>query len=329
MIREGEVDVAVVGSGPCGIAVGAAARRAGLSSVLYDRGSVVESIRRYPPYMTFFSTAERLEIEGIPFTIPRDKPTRLDALVYYRNVVRYFDLPVRQYEDVKRVEGSEGDFRVHSLRRSGRRREQRARAVVVATGSFHGPNELGVPGEDLSKVSHYYDEAHPYFDQDVVVVGGGNSAVEACLELFRAQARVTLVHFGRDLDPNVKPWLLPDIHNRLENGEVAVRWGRRVQEIRPDTVILRKEEDGSLEEITNDWVLALTGWRADPGLLHQLGVTVDPRTGVPEHDPETMATDVPGVYIAGVLAAGHDANRIFIENGREHGRLIAEAVRKR
>ena len=323
-----EADVVVVGAGPCGIAVGAAARRAGLRPILYDRGSVVESIRHYPPYMTFFSTANRLEIEGIPFTIPRDKPTRLDALVYYRNLVRYFQLPVRAYEDVEEIAGSEGDFRVRSVTRSGRRREQRARAVVVATGSFHAPNKLDVPGEDLPKVSHHYDEAHPYFHQDVMVVGGSNSAVEACLELYRAHARVTLVHFAADLDANVKPWLLPDIRNRLEEDGVTARWRTRVHEIRPESVVLRNEEDGTLEEVANDWVLALTGWRSDPQLLHQLGVTVDPETGVPAHDPGRMATDVPGVYIAGVLAAGNDANRIFIENGREHGRLIVADLQR-
>jgi thioredoxin reductase (NADPH) len=320
------VDLAVVGAGPCGIAAGAAARRAGLVPLLVDRGPLCDSLVRYPPYMTFFSTPEKLEIEGLPFVTAGRNPTRLEALTYYRRVTEYFRLPTRLYTEVTEIRGGEGDFRLHLRSPSGAEVVVAARRVVVATGGFHGPNLLGVPGEDLPKVRHHYTEAHPYWDRDVVVVGGGNSAVEASLELFRVGARVTLVHFLDDFDRGVKPWVLPDIRNRMAQGEVAVRWGTRVAEIGWDAVVLRPEGSGPDEELPNHFVLALTGWKADPALLRQAGVPVDEDTGVPVHDPETLETPVPGLFIAGVLAAGHDANRIFIENGRWHGRAIVEAL---
>jgi thioredoxin reductase (NADPH) len=334
------VDIAVVGAGPCGIAAAAAARRAGLTSLLVDRGPLCDSLVRYPPYMSFFSTPEKLEIEGIPFVTAARNATRLEALTYYRRVTEYFQLPTRLYEEVLEVRGSKGDFRLLTRSAAGESGEVAARHVVIATGGFHGPNRLDVPGEDLPKVRHHYVEAHPYWNQDVVVVGGGNSAVEASLELFRVGARVTLVHFLPELDRGVKPWILPDIRNRIEKGEVAARWCHRVREIRPGSVLLQAEvgsaadagtaaegeAEGAVEEIPNDFVLALTGWKPDPRLLRRLGVPVDPETAVPAHAPETMETPVPGIFIAGVLSAGHDANRIFIENGRWHGRAIVEAV---
>ena len=316
------LDVADVGAGPCGIAAGVAAERAGLACALFDEGPLTASLVDYPPYMTFFSTADNLEIADVPFLLARGKPGREDALAYYRRVAEHFDLEVHQYERVTDVRGEAGDFRLRTRTRTGRERSWRSRSVVVATGSFHEPNLLDVPGEELDKVKHYYDEPHPYWDQDVVVVGGGNSAVEAALETWRAGARVTFVHFQDELDPGVKPWIRPDIENRFDEGSIPVRWRTRVEEIRPGSVVLRNVETGETEELDNDWVLAMTGWHADPDLLRALGVEVDGETGVPRHDPETMETNVEGVYIAGVLAAGNDANRIFIENGKHHGRRI-------
>ena len=320
------LDLAVVGAGPCGIAVGTAAAREGLSAVLFDKGCITNSIVDYPWYMTFFSTARMLEIGDVPFTIPNSKPTRREALAYYRFVVDHWDLDVRQYEEVLQVSGQEGDFRLTTRTAAGEERAFRARAVVVATGGFHAPNLLDVPGEDLPKVRHYYHEPYPYFDQDVLVVGAGNSAVESALEMFRNGVRVSLVHFLDRIDKGVKPWVVPDIENRLERGEIPVYWEHRVAEVKPGSVVLRSEEDGALTEIPNDFVLAMTGWRADPRLLRSLGVGIDGETGIPNHDPETMETNVPGVYIAGVLAAGNNANKIFIENGREHGGQIVRAL---
>ncbi len=322
-----QFDILVVGAGPCGIAVGAAAAKAGVSCALFDRGCVTNSLVDYPYYMTFFSTARMLEIGDVPFTIPTDKPTRRDALAYYRFVVRHWGMDVRQYEDVTSVTGSAGDFTVTTTKMSGEERTYRARNIVVATGGFHEPNLLGVPGEDLPKVRHYYKEPYEYFDQDVVVVGGRNSAVESALEMYRNGSRVTLVHFEDNVDANVKSWVIPDIQNRLEKGEIVSYLRHRVVEIKPTSVVVRSEVDGSTKELANDFVLAMTGWRANPAVLRSLGVSIDEETGIPAHDSATMETDVPGVFIAGVIAAGHNANRIFIENGREHGALIVGAIR--
>jgi thioredoxin reductase (NADPH) len=321
------MDVAVIGAGPCGLAAGAALKKAGLRGVLFDRGCITNSIVNYPPYMTFFSTAQNLELEDIPFVVPDGKPTRREALVYYRRVADHFGLDVRQYEGVEDVSGHMGEFRLRTRRvADGMELEYEAHSVIVATGGFHAPNYLAVPGEDLPKVQHYYREPYPYFDQDVLVVGGGNSAVESALDLFRNGARVTLVHFADQIDRGVKPWVVPDITNRLKNEEIRVFWNTRVAEIKPGSVVLREEGAEEPAEIANDWVFAMTGWRSDPALLTDLGVSIDDETGIPRHDPSTMETNVAGIYIAGVLAAGNNANKIFIENGKWHGGLIARAV---
>jgi thioredoxin reductase (NADPH) len=315
-------ELIVVGAGPCGIAVGAAAKKEGVSCVLFDKGCVTSSLLNYPYYMTFFSTAVMLEVGGVPFTIPDAKPTRREALAYYRRVVEHWRLDARQYEEVVAISGAEGDFEVVTRAAEGGEARHRAGAVVIATGGFHEPNWLGVPGEELPKVRHYYHEPYPYFDQDVLVVGAGNSAVEAALDMYRNGARVSMVHFLDRIDSGVKPWVVPDITNRLQKGEIPVYWRHRVAEIRPTSVVLREEAAGAETEIANDFVVAMTGWRAHHTPLRELGVEIDDATGKPAHDPATMETNVPGLYIAGVLAAGHDANKIFIENGREHGGLI-------
>ncbi len=320
------IDLAVVGAGPCGIAVGAAAATAGLRATLYDRGCVTNSLVDYPYYMTFFSTARKLEIADVPFTIADAKPTRREALSYYRRVVQHYDLDVRQYEEVTSIEGQRGDFRLQTKARSGAEGTLRAKAVVVATGGFHEPNFLDVPGEELPKVKHYYQEPYPFYDQDVLVVGAGNSSVESALETYRAGARVSMVHIFDEIDRGVKPWVVPDIQNRLKNGEIEVFWRHRIQEIRPASVVLTNMDSEETVEIPNDWVLAMTGWRPDRGFLSGLGIDIDDETGIPSHSPETMETNVPGMYIAGVLAAGYNANKIFIENGKLHGPKIVEAI---
>ena len=319
-------DLAVIGAGPCGLAAAIAARRAGLSAVVFDKGCVVNAIVDYPLRMTFFSTAEKLEIGDVPFICAGDKPTRDEALKYYRRVAQHHRLDVRPYEEVVDLEGALGEFTLRTARRAGGAGAHRARCVAIATGFSENPNLLGVPGEERPKVTHYYREAHPYFDQDCVVIGGGNSAVEAALELYRVGARVTLVHFLEGLDPGVKPWVRPDIENRLKNGEIAARFRTRVTEIGPDFVTLCHESTGAVERLANDWVLAMTGYAPDTAFLRKLGVRVEPESGVPAHDPETFETNVPGIFIAGVIAAGFDANKIFIENGRWHGDRIARRV---
>ncbi|HIF07737.1 MAG TPA: YpdA family putative bacillithiol disulfide reductase [Gemmatimonadetes bacterium] len=320
------IDLAIVGAGPCGIAVGAAAAPAGLSATLYDRGCITSSLVDYPYYMTFFSTALKLEIAGVPFTIADSKPTRREALGYYRRVVQYFELDVHQYEEVTSIEGQKGDFVLSTRARSGAEDTVRAKVIVIATGGFHKPNYLDVPGEDLPKVKHYYQEPFPFYDQDVLVVGAGNSSVESALETYRAGARVTMVHLFDKIDRGVKPWVVPDIQNRLANGEIEVCWNHRIQEILPTKVILENTNSMETVEIANDWVLAMTGWRPDRGFISGLGISIDDETGIPSHDTDTMESNVPGIYIAGVLAAGYNANKIFIENGKLHGPKIVEAI---
>jgi len=315
----------VVGAGPCGLAVGVAARERGIPCVLVDRGPVVSALERFPIGMTWFSTPELLEIGGLPFVTAGDKPTRAESLKYYRRVVTHFDLDVRQYEEVVRVDrppdGS--GFEIEARHVSGEVRRYTADAVVVATGTFDHPNLLGVPGEDLPKVSHYFREPHGTFDQDVLVVGGSNSAVEAALACWRAGARVTIAHRGTEFGRGVKPWILPDVENRIAADEIDVLWEHEVERIEPRRVLLRSRADGESAWLPNDFVLAMTGFHPDREFLASLGVPIDPRTGVPEHDAETMETSVPGLFIAGVIAAGRDGNKIFIENGRKHGAKIA------
>ena len=339
------VDLAIVGAGPCGLAVAVAAKKEGLRYAVFDRGCITESLTHYPYYMTFFSTAERLEIGGVPFTIPEAKPTRQQALAYYRRVVAHHGLKVRQYEEVTEIDRApsgattdrqnrspttpaDGGFVLSTRTRSGRKDRIHAGAVVIATGGFGKPNRLDLEdGRPHDRVIHYYKEPYPFFGQDVTVVGGGNSAVEAALELYRNGVRVRMVHFMDVFDRGVKPWVRPDIDNRIASGEIPMHWGSRVERLAPGTAMIVREETGAATEVPCDWVLALTGWRPDRTLLHSLGVHTDPRTGIPDHDRATMETNVPGVHIAGVIAAGFNANKIFIENGREHGGLIAAAYR--
>lgn len=319
------VDLAIVGAGPCGLAAAIAARKAGLRALVFDRGPIVNGLTNYPTYMTFFSTAERIAIGGVPFIVPTEKPSRRDALAYYRGVASHFGLEVRQYETVTSLEqgntpGARPSWIVHSVSRSGFADRTHARAVVVATGYFGRPNKLGVPGEELPHVRHGYIDGHYAWNERVVIVGGGNSAVDAALDMYRAGAHVTMVHFADALDPNVKPWVRPDIEARIREGLISAVFGARVVAIEPEEVVVRSAAGDQRVPATQ--VYTMTGYLPETGLLEQTGVPIDPTSGVPEHDPITMATPVPGVYLAGVIASGFQANRIFIENGRDHGELI-------
>jgi thioredoxin reductase (NADPH) len=315
------VGAVVIGGGPCGLAASVSMQRAGVSNVIIERDCLVSGIAQYPTEMSFFSTAEKISIGNVPFAISTPKPTRAGALAYYRVVAQHFGVKVHQYENVDRLEQVGVDrWRVTSLTRSGAVRVLETPAVVMATGYFGRPNRLNVPGETQPHVSFRFREGHMAWDQDVVVVGGANSAVDAALELFRAGARVTMVHFAATLDANVKPWVRPDIEARIRDGGIGARFNARVTEIGPDWVEIMT--DGVRERIAAQHVFTMLGYMPETGLLRQVDAPIDPETGIPTHNPATMETPLAGLFIAGVLASGFDANKTFIENGRFHGDLI-------
>ena len=317
-------DLLVIGAGPTGLACAIEAQKAGFSAVLVDKGCVCNSLFHYPSHMTFFTTSELLEIGGIPFPTTNAKPARNEALEYYRQVAGFYKLDVRQYLLVDRVSGSDGDFTVHTTDRFGRPGELRARKLAVATGYYDLPNLMGIPGEDLSKVHHYYDDPHPYYGLDIAVIGGKNSAAIAALELWRHGARVTLIYRGPGVTPNVKYWIKPDIENRIKAGEIKAYFHSQVVEFTPDAVIVETPE--GQKTLRNDFVFALTGYHPDFDFLERLGVECSGEDRLPVCDKETLESNVPGIYLAGVIVAGERTSEIFIENGRFHGGQIAAAL---
>src|SRR6185437_1116453 len=321
-------DLLVIGAGPTGMACAIEAQRAGFRAVLVDKGCLCNSLFHYPAHMTFFTTPELLEIGDMPFSSPSQKPTRSEALEYYRKVAEHYRLDVRQYQKVDRVAGADGNFAVHTTDRFGRSVTHLARKIVLATGYYDLPNYLGIPGEDLPKVAHYYHEPHPYFGLDVLVIGGKNSAAIAALDLWRHGARVTLVHRGPGMHRHVKYWILPDINNRIKNGEITAYFNSRVLSIAEDTVTLATPE-GPLT-LPNQFVFALTGYHPDFSFIKALGVKLDESNArCPVCDPASLESNVPGIYLAGVIVAGERTNEIFIENGRFHGKLIAEDLKRK
>jgi bacillithiol disulfide reductase len=317
-------DFLVVGAGPTGLACAIEAQKAGFRTVLVDKGCICNSLFHYPAHMTFFTTPELLEIGDIPFPSPNAKPNRNEALQYYRLVAAHYKLDVRQYHRVERVTGSEGAFEVHTEDRFGRPGMLTARRLAISTGYYDLPNYMNIPGENLSKVHHYYNDPHPYFGMDVVVIGGKNSAAIVALELWRSGARVTLVYRGPGIQPHVKYWIKPDIENRIKNGEIKAYFESKVVEITPDAVVL--ETPSGRETLKNDFVFAMTGYHPDFSFLESLGVRFEGEDRLPVCDPVTLESNVAGIYLAGVIVAGSRTNEIFIENGRFHGRQIAAAL---
>jgi thioredoxin reductase (NADPH) len=321
VLPESSSNVLVVGAGPTGLACAIEAQKVGFKATILDKGCLVNSIYRYPTNMVFFTTPELLEIGDVPFTTALAKPTRLEALEYYRRVTEHYQLHIRLYEWVKTITGEDGDFRVTATNRHGAICDYRARKIVLATGYYDLANQLEIPGEDREKVFHYYREPHPYFDTDVLVIGGKNSAAEAALDLWRHGARVTLAHRGAQMHNHVKYWVRPDIENRIKAGEITAYFNTTVQEIGDDCVVLRTPS--GLLRLKNDFVFALTGYHPDFDFLRSAGIELSSEQNRPVCDPETLESNVPGIYVAGVIVAGSRTSEIFIENGRFHGKLIA------
>jgi len=317
-------DLLVVGAGPTGLACAIEAQKAGLRVVVVDKGCVCNSLFHYPAHMTFFTTAELLEIGGIPFPSPNAKPTRNEALEYYRQVAAYYKLDIRQYHRVDQVTGVRGAFTVHTADRFGRPGSMDALRLVLSTGYYDLPNWMGIPGESLSKVHHYYNDPHPFYGLDVAVIGGKNSAAIAALELWRHGARVTLVHRDAEMHRHVKYWIKPDLENRIKNGEIKAYFNAQAVEITPDTLLLETRE--GRVSLPNDFVFAMTGYHPDFMFLERLGVHFAGPDKQPVCNPETLESNVPGIYLAGVIVAGSRTNEIFIENGRFHGVQIAAAL---
>lgn len=314
-----KVEAIIVGGGPCGLAAAIELQNIGLSPVIIEKGNIVNTIYNYPTHQTFFSTSEKLAIGDVPFIIEQRKPKRNQALVYYREVVKAKKLLVNRFEKVESVKKVDGIFNVKTDKDS-----YETPYVVIATGYYDHPNYLHIPGESLPKVHHYFKEGHPFFDLNVLVIGGKNSAIDAALELNKAGAHVTVIYRGNDYSASIKPWVLPEFLGLVREGEITMHFNTEVKEIRENEVIV--EIAGQKETIDNDIVFAMTGYHPDHRFIREMGVEIDEQTGRPTFDPETMETNVQNLFIAGVIAAGNNANEIFIENGRFHGNLIAQKI---
>jgi thioredoxin reductase (NADPH) len=318
-------DIVCIGAGPTGLACAMEAKRAGMRALVIDKGCLCNSIYNYPVNMVFFTTPELLEIGGLPMVTGGDKPTRIEALKYYRKGAEHYGLELRLFEKVLRVNGHDGAFTVVTETESGREEKYHGKRIVVATGYYDLPNEMSVPGEHLPHVTHYYTEPHPFWHQDVVVIGGKNSAVESALDLYRNGARVTLLVRSKELGQSLKYWVRPDIENRIKAGQIQALFSTRVKEIVREGIVV--ENDAGVQELAAKQVFALTGYHPDYDFIRALGVRLDPESKRPSLDPKTLESNVKGIYLAGVVVAGRHTGEIFIENGRFHGKQIVEGLR--
>jgi len=317
-------DLIIIGGGPTGLNCAISAAKAGLDYLVLEKGSLVNSIYNFPANMTFFSTSKKLEIGGIPFVSHLDKPTRAEALEYYRRLQETFNLQIKQYEAVSGMEQqADESYLVHSVRD-----RYHTEAVIVATGFYDTPRMLNVPGEELPKVVHYYRDAHPYVNQKVLVIGARNSACDVALETYHKGAEVTMAIRGEQIHPKVKYWIRPNIINRIKEGSIKAHFHTTVEEIKPQSVVLKGPN--GIFEIENDFVLAMTGYKPNFGLLQQLGIDIpsdDKRK--PQHDDDTLETNLPNVYLAGVVCSGMETSKLFIENTRDHGDRIVEQIKNK
>jgi len=320
-------DVIIIGAGPCGLAAAIELKQLGLRTLIIEKRNIVHSISQYPTYMNFFSSPEMLEIGDIPFTTANEKPSRLEALNYYRTAAQRHQLCVHPYTAVTEINRDEsGGFILETTDRFGEQRAFKCRDVVIATGYFDHPNELGIPGEELDKVSHFFRESHPYVGMEVAIIGGSNSAIDAALELERVGAKVTVIYRGDQYSSSIKPWVRPIFESKASKGAIQMRFQSRVISISNKEIEVAGPN--GTEKLANDFVLALTGFHPDRGFLTKAGVTLEDE-GYPTFDSETMESNVPGIYLAGVVASRHEANEIFIETGRYHGRKIAQHLQRK
>ncbi|MFC4737985.1 YpdA family putative bacillithiol disulfide reductase [Bacillus daqingensis] len=315
--------VIIIGAGPCGLSAAIELQKRGIDALIIEKGNLVHAIYQYPTHQQFFSTSEKLEIGQVPFYSTERKPKRNEALVYYRRAADEFNLRISPYEEVTSVEKTENGFTLTSVHK-GRKKHYHCRYVIAATGYYGSPNFMHIPGEDQAHVHHYFHEAHPYFKQKVTIIGGKNSAVDAALELEKAGAEVTVLYRGSDYSTSIKPWILPEFESLVRHGKIKMIFEAEVCQIDSDSIVYQK--DGVKSHLASDAVFAMTGYHPDHRFLRNMGVNVDDDTGRPFYDPDTMETNAADIYIAGVIAAGNNANEIFIENGRWHGQLIAKAV---
>lgn len=319
-------DVIIIGAGPCGLSAAIECQRQGLSSLIIEKNFIVHSIFLYPTSMQFFSTTALLEIGDVPFTSPNDKPFRHEALVYYRRAAEQHGLEIAAYEEALSVDPNvDGSFTVHTVNKRGERQSRQAANVVISTGYFDQPNLIGIPGEELPKVTHYFGEAHPYTGMKVSVIGGSNSAVDAALELIRVGASVDMIYRGASISENIKPWVRPVFESMVAKEKITLHLESRVTEITPASVVVTRHS-GESTILDNDFVLALTGFRPSRTLLSSAGVLMDEELDKPAFNPDTMESNIPGLYVAGVIASGRNANEVFIETGRGHGKLIANHI---
>ena len=318
--------VIIIGAGPCGLSAALALQAKGIDPLIIEKENVVNSIFNYPTHQTFFSSSDRLEIGDIPFITERKKPVRNQALAYYREVASRKHLRIKSFERVRKVEKDNRTFLIHTETKNSESHVYSALYVIVATGYYGQPNYLGIKGEDANHVSHYFKEAHPYFNKDVVIIGGKNSAVDAALELHKAEARVTVVYRGSDYSTSIKPWILPEFEALVRKGVIKMEFNATVTEITEESVCYQVDEFD--KQAKGDFVFAMTGYQPDQPFLRSIGIEIDADTGRPLYDEKTMETNVENIFIAGVIAAGYNNNEIFIENGRFHGPLIADTIAK-
>lgn len=319
-------EVIIIGAGPCGLATALALKEYGMDPLLIDKGNIVQTIYDFPTHQTFFSSSERLEIGNIPFVSPNPKPVRKEALAYYREVAKRHALRIQAYEEVMELTRDEKNIYVHTMKNK-HKQSYRTMHLVFATGYYDQPQWMNIPGENLSKVSHYFKEAHPYYKTNVAVIGGKNSAVDAALELYHAGAHVTVIYRGAIYSKSIKKWILPEFDSLVKKGEIELIFEADVQEIKDDHIIY--EKNGASYRLENDFVFAMTGYQPNISLLENCGIQVDKATGRPVRNEVTFETNIPNVYVAGVIISGYNGNETFIENGRYHGKYIAKAIHEK